>query len=94
MPNSIIQSCARWQQPVSSSIAGADRKQPAGDNKVARIVVPYHPHLARGLQKALDHASCVWSPLLRHVAGSDVSLRAAYSNGGKALQFIARHSKF
>jgi len=95
MPRSILQSCYRWTPKVRSQIAVQHNNfECSSEPRLIRVVVPYHPMLALGLNRALALVCKRWCNDITLNCGQMFTLMATYSNAGTALQYAARHERF
>jgi len=98
MPRPIVEACKSWSPIVRSELAAkfvqCKNNQEDACGRVARIVLPYHPVLARGLNEVFKRVLDKWIQILRMRFGSTFTIKVAYANAGSPLHVVARHLQF
>ena len=78
--------------PSSSVSRGAQDNEPG--LRVIKLMLPYHPQLAAGLNIAVSAAVSKWSLAIMRSVGSTFAVSTTWCNGGKRLHLVARHGFF
>ena len=94
MPSSVTHSCMKWTPRVlSSSVLRVSQNHESG-LRVIRLMLPYHPQLAAGMNKAVSSVVKKWSMALERVVGSSFTVNTTWCKGGKPLHLVAKHGFF
>ena len=88
MPAHIIDLCSKRISPQRQEV----RSQAADGRRVARLVIGFHPLVARGLQSRVCQLAEEWKGVLRHAWHplSPPDIKIVYRGAGKVMSNIAR----
>ncbi len=95
LPHYVINGCAKWTPPFAVKKQGLEKAHETEGPRQIRLMVPYHPNLAAGLQKKVYELTETWRGILAMCFDPSKvrQIKIVYRGSGRAMHYIARNLK-